>query len=97
MAAVAAAHDLERIVYLGGLGDRDDRRISPHLRSRHEVETILAAGPVPVTNLRAAMILGSGSSSFEMLRYLVERLPVMTPPRWVDTPCQPIAIADVLI
>jgi uncharacterized protein YbjT (DUF2867 family) len=96
MAAVAAAHGLERIVYLGGLGDRNDRRLSPHLRSRHEVETILAAGPVPVTNLRAAMILGSGSASFEMLRYLVERLPVMTPPRWVNTPCQPIAIADVL-
>jgi uncharacterized protein YbjT (DUF2867 family) len=96
MAAVAAAHGLERIIYLGGLGDRDDQRLSHHLRSRHEVETILAAGPVPVTNLRAAMILGSGSASFEMLRYLVERLPVMIPPRWVKTPCQPIAIADVL-
>lgn len=96
MAAVAAAHGLERIIYLGGLGDKDDQRLSPHLRSRHEVETILAAGSVPVTNLRAAMILGSGSASFEMLRYLVERLPVMTPPRWVNTPCQPIAIADVL-
>jgi uncharacterized protein YbjT (DUF2867 family)/uncharacterized protein YndB with AHSA1/START domain len=96
MAAVAAARGLRRIIYLGGLGDRDDHRISRHLRSRHEVEKILAAGPVPVTNLRAAMILGSGSASFEMLRYLVERLPVMTPPRWVNTPCQPIAIADVL-
>lgn len=96
MAAVAAAHGLERIIYLGGLGDRDDRRLSHHLRSRHEVEAILSAGPVPVTNLRAAMILGSGSASFEMLRYLVERLPVMLPPRWVKTPCQPIAIADVL-
>jgi uncharacterized protein YbjT (DUF2867 family) len=96
MAAVAAAHGLERIIYLGGLGDKDDQRLSHHLRSRHEVETILSAGPVPVTNLRAAMILGSGSASFEMLRYLVERLPVMTPPRWVKTPCQPIAISDVL-
>lgn len=96
MAAVAAAHGLERIIYLGGLGEKGDPRLSPHLRSRHEVETILADGPVPVTNLRAAMILGSGSASFEMLRYLVERLPVMMPPRWVDTPCQPIAIADVL-
>jgi uncharacterized protein YbjT (DUF2867 family) len=96
MAAVAAAHGLERIIYLGGLGDKDHRRLSPHLQSRHEVEKILSAGPVPVTNLRAAMILGSGSASFEMLRYLVERLPVMTPPRWVNTPCQPIAIDDVL-
>ena len=96
MAAVAAVQGLERIIYLGGLGDRKDRRISHHLRSRHEVERILTAGPVPVTNLRAAMILGSGSASFEMLRYLVERLPVMTPPRWVNTPCQPIAIGDVL-
>jgi uncharacterized protein YbjT (DUF2867 family) len=96
MAAAAAACDMERIIYLGGLGDRKDPRISHHLRSRHEVETILAAGPVPVTSLRAAMILGSGSASFEMLRYLVERLPVMTPPRWVNTPCQPIAIDDVL-
>ena len=96
MAAVAAAHGMHRIVYLGGLGDRDNEDLSPHLRSRHEVEKILAAGPVPVTNLRAAMILGSGSASFEMLRYLVDRLPVMTPPRWVKTPCQPIAIGDVL-
>ncbi len=96
MAAVAAAAGLERIIYLGGLGDKDDRRLSHHLRSRHEVEAVLSAGPVPVTNLRAAMILGSGSASFEMLRYLVERLPVMTPPRWVNTPCQPIAIGDVL-
>lgn len=71
MAAVAAAHGLERIIYLGGLVDRDDQRLSHHLRSRHEVEIILAAGPVPVTNLRAAMILGSGSASFEMLRYFV--------------------------
>jgi uncharacterized protein YbjT (DUF2867 family)/uncharacterized protein YndB with AHSA1/START domain len=96
MAAVAAAHGLERIIYLGGLGDKNHRRISRHLQSRHEVEMILSAGPVPVTNLRAAMILGSGSASFEMLRYLVERLPVMIPPRWVNTPCQPIAIDDVL-
>lgn len=96
MAAAASAHGLERIIYLGGLGSRNHHRLSDHLRSRHEVEKILAAGQVPVTNLRAAMILGSGSASFEMLRYLVERLPVMTPPRWVNTPCQPIAIEDVL-
>ena len=95
-AAAAAACGLERIIYLGGLGEKENRHLSPHLRSRHEVETILTAGPVPATVLRAAMILGSGSASFEMLRYLVDRLPVMTPPRWVRTPCQPIAIDDVL-
>jgi uncharacterized protein YbjT (DUF2867 family) len=65
MAAVAAAHGLERIIYLGGLGDRDDPRLNHHQGSRYEVEVILAAGPIPVTNLRAAMILGSGS---EVLR-----------------------------
>ncbi|MBI9082822.1 MAG: SDR family oxidoreductase [Desulfobacterales bacterium] len=96
MAAAATAAGLERIIYLGGLGEVSDGALSRHLKSRFEVEAILKAGPVPVTILRAAMILGSGSASFEMLRYLVERLPVMTPPRWVDTPCQPIAIADVL-
>jgi len=84
-----------RILYLGGLGD-DGRGLSEHLRSRHEVARILASGGVPVTHLRAGMILGSGSASFEILRYLVERLPVMITPRWVETPCQPIAIRDVL-
>lgn len=96
MAAAAAAERLDRIIYLGGLGEASDGALSRHLKSRFEVETILRAGPVPVTILRAAMILGSGSASFEMLRYLVERLPVMTPPRWVNTPCQPIAVGDVL-
>ena len=96
MAAVASARNIRRIIYLGGLGDADHPDLSKHLRSRHEVETILAAGSVPVTCLRAAMILGSGSASFEMLRYLVDRLPVMITPRWVSTPCQPIAIRDVL-
>ena len=87
---------LSRIVYLGGLGEQDHEALSHHLKSRHEVERILQAGPVPVTNLRAAMILGSGSASFEMLRYLVDRLPMMITPRWVQTPCQPIAIGNVL-
>lgn len=96
MAAAAAAAGLDRVIYLGGLGEASSAALSHHLKSRFEVEDILKAGPVPVTVLRAAMILGSGSASFEMLRYLVERLPVMTPPRWVDTPCQPIAIGDVL-
>ena len=96
MAAVAAEAGLHQIIYLSGLGDPEDPAVSLHLRSRYEVEDILRAGPVPTTVLRAAMILGSGSASFEMLRYLVERLPVMITPRWVDTPCQPISITSVL-
>jgi uncharacterized protein YbjT (DUF2867 family) len=95
MAAAAKAAGLSRIVYLGGLGeDRPD--LSAHLRSRAEVDRILRSGPVPVTTLRAAMIIGSGSASFEILRYLVDRLPVMITPRWVSTPVQPIAIGNVL-
>ena len=96
MVAAAAEGGLERIIYLGGLGSLTDPRISRHLRSRHEVGEVLASGPVPVTVLRAAMILGSGSASFEILRYLTERLPVMITPRWVFTPSQPIAIRNVL-
>jgi uncharacterized protein YbjT (DUF2867 family) len=96
MVACAENNDMQRIIYLGGLGDKDHANLSHHLRSRHEVEVILERGRVPVTNLRAAMILGSGSASFEMLRYLVDRLPVMITPRWLRTPCQPIAITNVL-
>lgn len=92
----AADARISRIVFLGGLGDERDPRLSRHLSSRHEVGRLLAAGPVPVTELRAAIIIGSGSASFEMLRNLVERLPVMVTPRWVATRCQPIAIRDVL-
>jgi uncharacterized protein YbjT (DUF2867 family) len=91
----AAAAGVARLVYLGGLG-REGDALSEHLRSRHEVGRVLASGPVPVTELRAAIIIGSGSASFEMLRHLVEVLPVMVTPRWVDTLCQPIAIRDVL-
>lgn len=88
---------VRRIVYLGGLGDDVAERLSPHLASRHEVGATLAGGSVPVTELRAAVIIGSGSVSFEMLRHLTEVLPVMVCPRWVtETRCQPIAIADVL-
>jgi uncharacterized protein YbjT (DUF2867 family) len=94
-ATAAARADVGRIIYLGGLGERGDG-LSEHLASRRDVEAMLAAGPVPVTVLRAAMIIGSGSASFEILRYLVERLPVMVTPRWVKTPSQPIAIANVL-
>lgn len=92
----AATAGIARIVYLGGLGRDDDPRLSRHLRSRHEVGRLLADGPVPVTELRAALIIGSGSASFEMLRYLVEVLPAMVTPRWVENRCQPIAIGDVL-
>jgi uncharacterized protein YbjT (DUF2867 family) len=84
-----------RIVYLGGLFPAGED-LSPHLESRKEVGEILLASGVPTTVLRAAVIIGSGSASFEMMRYLTERLPAMTTPRWVDNLIQPIAIRDVL-
>ncbi|KPJ96238.1 MAG: epimerase [Gammaproteobacteria bacterium SG8_11] len=96
MSAACESNRLEQIIYLGGLGDANEGITSKHLRSRHEVGEILQAGAVPVTTLRAAMILGSGSASFEIMRYLVENLPVMTTPRWVHSPNQPIAISNVL-
>ena len=90
-----AAHAaLDRVVYLGGLGTGTS--LSKHLSSRQEVGATLADGPTPVTELRAAVIIGSGSVSFEMLRYLTEVLPVMITPTWVRTRCQPISIGDVL-
>ncbi len=92
----AAKAGVRRLVYLGGLGRDDDPKLSIHLKSRHEVGRVLAEGPVPVTELRAAIIIGSGSASFEMLRSLVEILPVMVAPRWVKNRCQPIAIRDIL-
>ncbi|OLN25935.1 putative nucleoside-diphosphate-sugar epimerase [Desulfovibrio sp. DV] len=95
MARAADDAGLSRILYLGGLG-RDEDELSHHLKSRHEVGKILRYGRVPVTELRAAMILGSGSASFEIMRYLVDRLPAMIAPRWVQNRCQPIAISDVL-
>ncbi|MBW4029063.1 MAG: SDR family oxidoreductase [Acidobacteria bacterium] len=91
----AEAAGVGRIVYLGGMG-ADDSSLSVHLTSRHDVGRTLAAGTVAVTELRAAVIIGSGSASFEMLRYLVEVLPVMVTPKWVSTRSQPIAISDVL-
>jgi uncharacterized protein YbjT (DUF2867 family) len=84
-----------RIVYLGGLHP-DGEELSAHLGSRREVGEILLSSGVPTTVLRAAVILGSGSASFEMLRYLTDRLPVMVTPRWLDTRIQPIAVRDVL-
>lgn len=91
----AHAAGVERIVYLGGLGDEGDD-LSPHLRSRHSTGAALREGGVPVTELRAAIIVGAGSASFEMIRYLTERLPVMICPRWVFSRVQPIAINDVI-
>ena len=83
-----------RIIYLGGLAHGD--KLSPHLSSRAETGDILRASGVPVVEFRASIVIGSGSASFEMIRALVERLPVMITPRWVNTPAQPIAIEDVI-
>lgn len=94
-ARAAREAGVRRIVYLGGLVPPDED-LSPHLESRTEVGEILLASGVPTTVLRAAVVLGSGSASFEMMRYLTERLPVMTTPRWVDNRIQPVAIRDVL-
>ena len=94
-AAAAQAAGVRRILYLGGLGE-NEAELSAHLRSRHEVGDRLRAHGVPVIELRASIIIGSGSLSFEMIRALVERLPVMVTPRWVHVAAQPIAIGDVL-
>ena len=93
--AAAKRAGVRRIIYLGGLGEADGK-LSAHLRSRHQVGETLRASGVPVVELRASIILGSGSLSFEMIRALVERLPVMVMPRWVRVNAQPIAIGDVL-
>jgi len=95
MVSAAESCSVDRIVYLGGLGEEDEG-LSHHLLSRYEVGRILSSGDIPCTWLRAAMILGAGSASFEILRYLVERLPVMLTPRWVRNECQPIAVSNVL-
>lgn len=86
---------LAQVIYLGGLGDGDDNDLSEHLRSRREVETILHAA-APTTALRAGIVIGDGSISWEILRQLVARLPVMITPRWVETRTQPIALNDAL-
>ncbi len=91
----AAAAGVRRLVYLGGLGDPSSG-LSEHLRSRQETGAALREGGVPVTEFRAAVVVGSGSISFEMIRYLTERLPVMICPRWVYTRVQPIAVDDLL-
>ncbi len=94
-ARAAAEAGIQRVVYLGGLGDEADD-LSAHLRSRREVEALLGSAGVPVTTLRAGIIVGHGGISWEMTRQLVEHLPVMVTPRWVHTRTQPIAVADVV-
>ena len=95
MLRAAEESGIKRIVYLGGLGEKD-QTLSKHLQSRIEVGEILQSGEIPTTVLRAAMIIGAGSASFEILRYLVERLPVMITPKWVRTEAQPIAVRNVV-
>jgi len=94
-AQAAADAGLSRIIYLGGLGDDDDD-LSEHLRSRREVEHLLGSAGVPVTTLRAGIIIGHGGISWEITRQLVEHLPAMITPRWVRTRTQPIAVVDVI-
>jgi uncharacterized protein YbjT (DUF2867 family) len=91
----AAQAGLQRIIYLGGLGDDADN-LSVHLRSRRQVESLLGAGGVPVTVIRAGIIVGHGGTSWELTRQLVEHLPVMITPQWVATRTQPIAVDDVV-
>ena len=94
VSGAAARAGAQQIVYLGGLG-ADDPDASPHLRSRRETGERLALAGVPVTTLRAAMIVGKDSAAFETIKGLVKRLPVMITPTWVSTPTQPVALADV--
>lgn len=94
-ARAAKEAQISRIVYLGGIISNSEN-LSPHLRAREETGEILRASGVPTIELRAGVVIGSGSASFEMLRYLTERLPIMTVPRWVNNRIQPIAIRDVL-
>lgn len=91
----AARAGVRRIIYLGGLGDEADD-LSDHLRSRQEVETLLQAGGVPVTALRAGIVIGHGGASWELIRNLVERIPALAVPRWAFTRTQPIALADAV-
>jgi uncharacterized protein YbjT (DUF2867 family) len=87
---------VERIIYLGGLGPDEDAKLSPHLRSRREVERLLGEFDVPVTALRAAVVIGHGGISWEITRQLVDHLPALVTPRWVNTLSQPIALPDVI-
>lgn len=95
-AVAAKKAGVRRIIYLGGLGDDADPKLSPHLRSRHEVGEILRESAAQVIEFRAGMIVGAGSLSFDLLKSLTDRLPVMICPKWLTTPTQPIAVDDVL-
>jgi uncharacterized protein YbjT (DUF2867 family) len=95
VAEAAEAAGVEQIVYLGGLGD-EHGELSQHLRSRADTAKALASTSVPVTTLRAAMVVGAGSAAFETIRALVDRLPAMICPRWVSVPTQPIALVDAV-
>ena len=94
-AEAARDQGVQRIIYLGGLGNQD-QALSAHLRSRHEVADILRSSGIPTIEFRASIVIGSGSLSFEMIRALVQRLPVMICPRWVEVKAQPIAVEDVI-
>ena len=95
-AQAATKAGVRRIVYLGGLGDDADPKLSPHLRSRHEVGTILRDSGVETVEFRASLVIGTGSLSFDLVKSLTDRLPVMLCPRWLTTPTQPVAVDDVL-
>ena len=95
VAREAERASVKQIVYLGGLGD-DRSALSEHLRSRAETAAALASGSVPVTTLRAAVVVGRGSAGFETIVALVDRLPAMVAPRWISSPTQPIALADIV-
>jgi uncharacterized protein YbjT (DUF2867 family) len=95
-AGAAQQAGVRRIIYLGGLGDHADPKLSPHLSSRHEVGKILRDSGVQTIEFRASMVIGAGSLSFDLMKSLTDRLPVMLCPRWLTTPTQPIAVDDVL-
>ncbi len=96
VAAAAKQAGIQRIVYLGGLGEEADPKLSPHLRSRHEVGKVLRTSDIQIIEFRASVVIGNGSLSFDLIQSLTNRLPVMICPRWLATPTQPIAISDVL-
>ncbi|MBY0514847.1 MAG: NAD(P)H-binding protein [Gemmataceae bacterium] len=95
-AQAAKKAGVKRIIYLGGLGDDADPDLSPHLRSRHEVGEILRGSGVETVEFRAGMVVGAGSTSYQLMKSLTDRLPVMLCPRWLTTATQPIAVDDVL-
>jgi uncharacterized protein YbjT (DUF2867 family) len=95
-ADAAQRSGVQRIIYLGGLGDDSDPKLSPHLRSRHEVGKILRDSGIETIEFRAGMVIGAGSLSYQLMKSLTDRLPVMICPRWLTTPTQPIAIDDIL-